>query len=456
MRTPSRTAAVLASALGAAALVTVPAATSSAASGPSTPSAPSALSAPRGHDVALGRRTLPAGDGWASATTGTTGGAAADDAHVYTVRTRKELVAALAGGDATPKIIYVEGVIDGNTGDSGAALSCADYAVDGYTLPAYLAAYDPAVWGRDTEPAGPLEDARAASAAEQTAWIKPKVGSNTTIVGLGKAVIKGLNLHVDKADNVIIRNIRFQDAYDCFPQWDPTDGDEGNWNSLYDNISVTGSTHVWVDHDSFDDDGNPDSSQPLYFGRPYQVHDGELDITNGADLATVSWNRFADHDKTMLIGSTNNPATDLGKLNVTVHHNVFDTILQRAPRVRFGQVHVYDNWYDVPAGAGYVYSFGVGVQSKIYAENNYFRLGSGVGADQIIYNWGGTAVHATGTLVTSGRTTREVDILAAYNATHDPDLSGDVGWTPTLHTRVDPAALVPLTVPLLAGAGRLR
>ncbi|MGW4638773.1 pectate lyase family protein [Sphaerisporangium sp. NPDC004334] len=439
MPAPTTTAAVLAAALCAVTLTAVPAA-----------------SAATGHDVPLGRRTLPAGDGWAAATTGTTGGAAADDAHVFTVRNRKELVTALNKGDATPKIIYVKGVIDGNTDDTGARLTCDDYATGGYTRPAYLAAYDPAVWGRDAEPSGPLEDARAASAARQTAQIKPKVGSNTTIIGLGNAVIKGLNLHVDKADNVIIRNIRFQDAYDCFPQWDPTDGDEGNWNSLYDNISVTGSTHVWVDHNGFDDGGNPDSAQPLYFGRPYQVHDGELDITSGSDLATVSWNRFADHDKTMLIGSTNNPAADRGKLNVTVHHNVFDTILQRAPRVRFGQVHVYDNYYDIPAGDEYVYSFGAGVESKIYAENNFFRLGAGVDPGTIIYNWGGTALHATGTLVASGGRVRQVDILAAHNATHDPDLSGDVGWTPALHTRVDPAAVVPLTVPLLAGPGRLR
>ncbi|MFC6087009.1 pectate lyase family protein [Sphaerisporangium aureirubrum] len=439
MRTPSRRAAVLAAAALCAATMTV------------VPAGPAAA-----HGVPLGRQTLPPGDGWASAGTGTTGGAAADAAHVYTVTTRAGLIAALNGADATPKIIYVKGTVDANTGDDGQKLTCDAYAVNGYTLAGYLAAYDPAVWGRDSEPSGPLEDARAASAARQTARIKPKVGSNTTIVGLGRAVLKGFNLHVDKADNVIVRNIHFQDAYDCFPQWDPTDGADGNWNSLYDNVSVTGSTHVWADHNTFDDGANPDSSQPLYFGRPYQVHDGQLDITSGADLATVSWNRFADHDKTMLIGSTNNPATDTGKLNVTVHHNVFDTVLQRAPRVRFGQVHVYNNHYEIPDGAGYVYSLGVGVQSKIYAENNFLRLGAAVPASEIVYNWGGTAVHAEGSLVAQGRRVRPTDVLAAHNAAHDPDLSADVGWTPTLHTRVDPAVLVPLTVPLLAGAGRLR
>src|SRR5207253_235697 len=120
---------------------------------------------------------------------------------------------------------------------------------------------------------------------------------------------------------------------DCFPQWDPTDGENGNWNSQYDSVSLTGGTHVWVDHCAFDDGDHPDNAQPEYFGRPYQWHDGELDITRGSDLVTVSWNRFTDHDKTMLIGSSDTSTTDAGKLRVTIHHNLFRTIGQRAPRV---------------------------------------------------------------------------------------------------------------------------
>ncbi len=41
-----------------------------------------------------------------------------------------------------------------------------------------------------------------------------------------------------------------------------------------------------------------------YFGVLYQLHDGLLDITNASDLVTVSWNRFLNHDKVMLIGSS--------------------------------------------------------------------------------------------------------------------------------------------------------
>src|SRR5262249_41652979 len=156
------------------------------------------------------------------------------------------------------------------------------YVRNGYSLEAYLAAFDPATWGRTTRPSGPQESARAASASAQVARIRPEVPSNTTIVGLGTdARLVGINLRLNRPNsNIIIRNVRFEDAFDCFPQWDPTDGALGNWNSAYDNISVTGAVRVWIDHDTFDDGAHPDRTQPIYFGRPFQWHDGECDITN--------------------------------------------------------------------------------------------------------------------------------------------------------------------------------
>ncbi|HEY0735961.1 MAG TPA: hypothetical protein VGD69_13695 [Herpetosiphonaceae bacterium] len=408
------------------------------------------------HDLQdLGRQTLAVDDGWAAFGTnnlgqpGTTGGASADAAHVYTVANRQELVAALATGGSTPKIIYVQGTIDANVDDNNQPLSCDDYAAGtGYSLQAYLQAYDPATWGRTTRPSGPLETARQAAARNQAARIRIVVGSNTTLIGLEDARIVGANLIVDRVDNVIIRNITFQDAYDCFPVWDPTDGSTGNWNSAYDNISLTTATHVWADHNAFNDGDNPDSSQPLYFDRPYQVHDGALDITRGSDLVTVSWNRFTDHDKTMLIGSTDNPGTpgsptsDRGKLRVTVHHNLFANVGQRAPRVRFGQVHVYNNYYIIPDAASYVYSWGVGFESQIYAQNNYFET-SGVTPDRFIRRFNGTAIHVEGTFVNGRSAHNRVDVLAAYNAVNDPDLGSDVGWTPTLYTEIHPTQAVP-------------
>ncbi|MEU8820704.1 polysaccharide lyase family 1 protein [Actinoplanes sp. NPDC048796] len=404
----------------------------------------------------LARQTLAADDGWAAAGTGTSGGAAADDAHVSVVRNRAELITALGGDaatngqNATPKIVFVSGRIDLREGKS-----CDDFADPAYDLDAFLAAYDPAVWGRTAKPSGPLEDARVRSARVQGEQIKINVGSNTTIIGLNGARLDHGSLVLTNVGNVIVRNLEVTDAADCFPAWDPTDSSAGNWNSLYDLVSLSGATNVWLDHNTFSDGNNHDAAQPLYFGRPYQVHDGATDVIRGSDLVTVSWNDYYDHDKTMLIGSTDNPGADVGKLRVTVHHNRFGNVVQRAPRVRFGQVDVYDNLY-VATDEEYIYSLGVGVESSIYAENNYFRLSADIAPADVIAYWKGTRITTLGNLVqVSGRTPKPVDLVGAYNAAYDPDLDPDAGWTPTLRPRLDPAWAVPVLVGAGAGIRRL-
>ncbi|MEU7752557.1 pectate lyase [Micromonospora sp. NPDC049171] len=406
----------------------------------------------------LGRQTLPERDGWAAEGAGTTGGSAATPERTRVVHSRADLIAALGGDnasnatDATPKLIYVDGAIDGFEGPDGTPLSCAELADPAYRLDAYLAAYDPAVWGR-VAPSGPLEEARVRSVTNQTHQTQINVGPNTTIVGLHGARLTGLTLMIDRASNVIVRNLTLVDTRDCFPAWSPTDGENGNWNSQYDQISVRRSENVWVDHNSFSDGDNPDSTQPVHFGRRYQVHDGSLDVTHTASLVTASWNRFTGRDKLMLIGSSNTVGPDLGRLRVTLHHNLFDGVLQRLPRVRFGQVDVYNNHYRL-GGDDFQYALGVGVQSAIHAQNNFFSLDPSLDPADLLYDWGGTALTERGSWVRrGGGPARPVDLLAAYNATHDPDLGADAGWTPTLRRDpVLPTPLVPLVVNPLAGA----
>ncbi len=406
----------------------------------------------------ISRDTLPPNDGWAAADGGTTGGSTADDAHVFTVRNRSELVRALDNGSATPKIIKIAGTIDANTDDDGHHLDCADYATDGYSLKKYLAAYDPRTWG-SAKPSGPQEEARQASAARQAGRVVLPVGSNTTIVGLGDAknaaVLKGAGLQVKNADNVIVRNLELRDAYDCFPVWQPNTGGLGDWKTAYDNLWLTGATHVWVDHVTASDQGHPDEEEPTYFARNYLRHDGLLDITNGSDLVTVSWSRFADHDKAMLIGNSDSATGDRGKLRVTLHHNEFASVVQRAPRVRYGQVHVYDNRYVVDEDdTDYRYSIGVSTESAVHAENNAFHTPSHVEAADLVKSWNGTALHQSGTLFNG----YPVDLLALYNAYNsgsERDLTADVGWTPTLHTKIDSAATADREVARGAGAGRI-
>jgi pectate lyase len=268
-------------------------------------------------------------------------------------------------------------------------------------------------------------------------------------VGLGRgAKFRGIWLDIRGSaavprENIIVRNITFEDTYDCFPQWAPTDGALGSWNSLYDSISLRDSRNVWIDHNTFRDRRTRDATLPLVFGVLFQVHDGLLDITNASDLVTVSWNKFLEHDKVMLIGSSDNAPLDVWKLRVTLHHNLFDTLGQRGPRVRFGQVHIYNNYYKVPNADTYQYSWGVGIQSKIYAENNFFctatELPEPVTPYRFIERLNGATLHESGTLVwSSANGYHLVDVLAEYNAVNDPDLTSDVGWAPTLFDVIDP------------------
>lgn len=404
-----------------------------------------------------GRAPLPSGDGWGAAGGGTSGGAAADPDQVYVVTTRAELADALAGD--IPKIIFVQGTINGFEGPDGTPLRCDDLADPEYDFDDYLATYDPEVWGREIEPEGPLEDARVRSMRNQEAQTVLKPGSNTTLIGLRGATLRHTTLLFNEADNVIIRNLTIRDAFDCFPQWDPTDGELGNWNSNWDYVSVRRGANFWIDHNTF---VTPNVEPPVFFGRKFETYDGLLDLTHTADLVTVSHNVFRDHDKTLLIGSTNNPGGgDPGRLNVTLRHNLFDGIGQRGPRMRFGQIDVYNNYYRVAVAAvsyEFDYLWGVGVESQGYMENNYFDLrGSGVDPAEVIFDWGGTTITETGTWARTGPGIgAPVSLLDAYNAVNDPPLGDDVGWTPTLRRGpVLPAPAVPALVGLLAGAGRL-
>ncbi|WP_308030796.1 pectate lyase [Streptomyces sp. CoH27] len=406
--------------------------------------------------VDLYHQTLAAKDGWAASGTGTTGGAKADSAHTFTVSTRAQLVKALGSAtDTAPRIIKVKGTIDANTDDSGKKLTCADYAAGtGYSLSAYLKAFDPSTYGRSKLPSGTQEKARAAAQQKQAKNVVLKVPANTTIVGVPgtDAGITGGDLTVKGVDNVIIRNLTFSATEDCFPQWDPTDGDKGNWNSQYDAVTLRGATHVWADHNTFTDAPHFDSATPNHYGRQYQVHDGDLDITNGSDLVTVEHNRFTDHDKTMLIGSSDKDST--GKLRVSIHHNVWKGIVQRAPLARIGQIHVYNNVYDTTTIDGYapLYSINSRAKAQVVAQANYWKVPAGGKVAKLLSGDGTGSIAGSGNLVDGTAT----DLVAAYNASNSKKIKTTVNWTPTLAAGLETSANnLPTELATTTGAGVL-
>jgi pectate lyase len=152
------------------------------------------------------------------------------------------------------------------------------------------------------------------------------VTSNKTIIGVGSSgQLIGLGLDMTgNTSNVIIRNLSISKVTAA----------SGNGDAIH--IEGTGVNHIWVDHN--------DLSSDTSHGKDF--YDGLVDITHGADFVTVSWNVFHDHYKTSLVGhSDSNGAEDTGHLHVTYHHNYFFNIDSRAPSIRFGTLHSFDNYF---------------------------------------------------------------------------------------------------------------
>jgi len=363
-------------------------------------------------------------DGWASTAGGTTGGDGAVAAKIYTVTNRNELVQALYGGTATiaedgsvtagtpdpsRKLIYVSGTVSLNvnralieqTADAYVLGSCASsthgYRTDAALQAEYIAAYRPSVWGNAAVPSGRPESARVCAQQQQRRIVALQLPSNTSILGIGgdaRIVHGNLSLGTNSVpvENVVIRNISFEDSFDFFPQWDPTDSTTGRWNSAYDLISVVNASRIWIDHNNFSDGERTDDRYPSVFpetvnGTDYrgsdfkvQHHDGLVDVTRLGNLVTVSNNLMFSHDKVSLVGGSDTAsrtAENPDVLKVTYNGNWFLGLRQRLPRVRYGQVHVYNNLYTgtrATSPYGFLLAWTVGQSGKIYAENNVFNV----------------------------------------------------------------------------------
>ncbi|MCZ8073388.1 MAG: hypothetical protein O9341_04575, partial [Paucibacter sp.] len=184
-----------------------------------------------------------------------------------------------------------------------------------------------------------------------------------------------------------------------------------------------------------------------------QHHDGLLDITQQSDLVTVSWSHFRDHDKTHLIGSSDSRSEDAGHLRVSFHHNHWERTQARTPRVRYGQVHLYNNLFSVPDLKAYDYSIGVGVHSRVLSEANVWRSAPGLSSRQLVKWWKGQHFADRGSLHNG----QPVDLLAELRAANPGVvISADLGWQPVLAAPVEPAEQVEARVLAGAGAGLAR
>ncbi|TVU02949.1 hypothetical protein EJB05_51528, partial [Eragrostis curvula] len=166
------------------------------------------------------------------------------------------------------------------------------------------------------------------------------VSSHKTIDGRGqRVVIAGKGLQLVECHDVIICNLVL-------------DGGRGDDT---DAIQIkSGSSNIWIDRCTLAD-----------------YVDGLLDITRQSTDVTLSRCHFARHDKTVLIGADPSHVGDRGVIRVTIHHCFFDGTRQRHPRVRFGKVHLYNN-YTRDWG---IYAVCASVEAQIVSQCNVYEAG---------------------------------------------------------------------------------
>ncbi|XP_042448012.1 probable pectate lyase 4 isoform X2 [Zingiber officinale] len=166
-----------------------------------------------------------------------------------------------------------------------------------------------------------------------------RVSSYKTIDGRGQKVkVTGKGLQLKACEHVIVCNLEF----------------EGGRGHDVDAIQIKPeSRHIWIDRCSFRD-----------------YTDGLIDITCESTDITISRCHFSEHNKTILIGGNSCNIADRC-IGVTIHHCFFDGTRQRHPRVRFGKVHLYNN-YTRNWG---IYAVCASVESQILSQCNIYEAG---------------------------------------------------------------------------------
>jgi pectate lyase len=283
-----------------------------------------------------------------------------------------------------------------------------------------------------------------------TVDVKP----NTTIIGINNAQIKYGGIRINNCVNVIIRNLTFWDAHGSTEK-DISKPENSDSKASIDALVIQGSSDgVWVDHRTFTDGLCEDLT------RNYN-HDGAFDIPKGKNI-TVSWCEFTNHDKVMLVASSDSAANAVPEdRQITLHHNYFhDKVTQRMPRSRGTQMHIYNNYYNnigVPNNNGY--SLGPGYGSQFIVENNYFGAHTALSGAGIVKYFDPSENSSSGTFsrfYQSGN----IPVLGNANCSYDgvdklkdfsAHLTGTMPWAIPYDYTPEPAAGLNASIP--AGAG---
>jgi pectate lyase len=181
-----------------------------------------------------------------------------------------------------------------------------------------------------------------------------KVASNKTLRGVGPdATIEG-GIRVRGYDDAFVQNVVIEN-FKLNAATTEVDGD---------GLQVYFAHHVWIHHVEI-----------------WDAPDGNLDVVHGSNFVTISNSKFwyspaapdPDHRFSNLVGHSDSETAeseDTGALKVTFAHNWWaEGVFERMPRVRFGDVHVFNNYY---SAAGNGYCIRAAMNSRVLVEANYF------------------------------------------------------------------------------------
>jgi uncharacterized repeat protein (TIGR02543 family) len=159
--------------------------------------------------------------------------------------------------------------------------------------------------------------------ASSTTLITVKHGANISILGVGStAELENVGLKIWDYDNVIVRNLKIHEVF--YPD---------------DALTLDDVVNGWVDHCEF--------YSKIGAGIGVDTYDGLLDIKNGSRYITVSWNYLHHHMKNMLYGHTDGStqAAIDAQFRITLHHNFIESTDGRNPSLRYGAVHMFNNYF---------------------------------------------------------------------------------------------------------------
>ena len=177
--------------------------------------------------------------------------------------------------------------------------------------------------------------------------IELKQISNVTLVGVGSgAVFDQLGIHIRESSNIIIQNVTVRNVK---KSGSPTSngGDAIGMESDVRNI--------WVDHSTLEASGGESEG-----------YDGLFDMKADTQYVTLSYSVLRNSGRGGLIGSSE---SDVSNGYVTFHHNLYENIDSRAPLLRGGTAHMYNNHYRGLAKSGI--NSRAGAKAKV--DNNYFE-----------------------------------------------------------------------------------